>query len=87
MFKQVDKNGKALVSDFGISIVTGASDYNYVPKEYESVHYCGKPIYESKAFEELNVGGGGGSDATISKYSSKFDVVYYGIMLWKILTR
>ncbi len=83
-----------MVSDFGISIITGASDYNYVPKEYESVHYCGKPIYESKAFDELKeerggregegVGEGG---VSTSKYSSKFDVVYYGILLWKILTR
>ncbi len=70
-----------MVSDFGISIISGASDSNYVPKEYESIHYCGKAIYESKAFDELK------GDARISKYSSKFDVVYYGILLWKILMR
>ncbi len=68
------------MSDFGISMITGASDSNYVPKEYQSIHYCGKPIYESQTFDELKQGSN-------SKYSSKFDVVYYGILLWKILTR
>ncbi len=65
------------MSDFGISMVTGNSDYNPIEKEYYKVHFNG-PIY--KAFDELNQG-------KKARYTSKFDVVFYGILLWKILTR
>ncbi len=67
--------------------LAGGTDYAYFPKEYESVHYCGKPIYESTAFDELKKGNGRDDKISISQYSSKFDVVYYGIVLWKLLTR
>ncbi len=83
--EQIDRNGKALVSDFGVSLVTFTAESNPIPREYQSVHYCGKPIYESKAFDELRDDFSDKNPSTA--YTHKFDVVFYGILLWKMLTR
>ncbi len=78
---KIDKSGMARVSDFGISMITSSTDYTpIIAKEYQSVHYQGKPIYQTKAFDELK-------DGKNVEYTSKFDVVFYGILLWKILAR
>ncbi len=81
---KIDRNGKALVSDFGISLVTSTAEYNPIPSEYAKVHYCGKPIYQSTVFDELREDT---QEKNTSSYTHKFDVVFYGILLWKILTR
>ncbi len=74
------------MSDFGISLQAGGSNYNTMASlsdSYENVHYCGKPIYQTEAFDELKDSG----KTERVRYTSKFDVCFYGIILWKILTR
>ncbi len=67
------------MSDFGISMITSASDINPITKEYQSIHYCGQDIFQTGQFDETRKG----SDT--AKYSSKFDVMFYGIVLWTLL--
>ncbi len=50
---KIDKNGKALVGDFGISLVSSTSELNPLPREYQSVHYFGGSMYEWQVFERL----------------------------------